>query len=59
MFEATELNRRNAKTQQLARLLLLVMTVLLIMPVGIILRKLAVLVRARMAPVREDLIPDS
>ncbi len=37
MFEATELNRKNQKTERLWRLLFLMMTVLLILPVLIIL----------------------
>jgi phosphate transport system permease protein len=37
MFESTELNRKNAQTQKVARLLLLAMTLLLILPVAMIL----------------------
>jgi len=42
MFEATDLNRRNERTQQLARILLLLITVILILPVGLILTTLVV-----------------
>ncbi|MDY7094204.1 MAG: phosphate ABC transporter permease PstA [Acidobacteriota bacterium] len=37
MFQATELNRRNQKTQRMFRALFLVMTLLLILPVAVIL----------------------
>jgi phosphate transport system permease protein len=42
MFEASELNRRNARTEKLAQILLLLVTVLLILPVGAILITLLV-----------------
>ncbi len=42
MFEASPLNQRNEKTQKLARILLLLVTLLLIMPVGVILTVLFV-----------------
>ncbi|MEQ9324285.1 MAG: phosphate ABC transporter permease PstA [Polyangiaceae bacterium] len=42
MFEPTELNARNERTQKLARLLLLAVTITLILPVGIILTTLVV-----------------
>ncbi len=40
MFEATELNKRNERTQKLARILLLLVTVILILPVAAILSML-------------------